>query len=97
MQPELHGSLFDSWMLSNFPGRTLEELDSMDILRFMRAIEARSIESTERLNADILSKKIKPTEVDSSIWKRILEHNEMWEDYKREHGRRYSTDFNSKE
>lgn len=86
MPPELHNSLFDSWMLSNFPGRTLEELDSIDILRFMRAIEARSIESTERLNADILSKKIKPTDVDSDSWKRILEHNQMWEDYKRSNG-----------
>lgn len=97
MPPELHSSLFDSWMLSNFPGRTLEELDGIDILRFMRAIEARSIESTERLNADILSKKVKPTDVDSDSWKRILEHNEMWEDYKREHGRRYSTNPNGKE
>ena len=96
VQPELNGSLFDSWMLSNFPGRTLEELDGMDILRFMRAIEARSIESTERLNTDILSKKIKPTEVEDSVWKRILENNEMWEDYKRKHGRHYSANPNSK-
>ena len=72
MQPELHGSLFDSWMLTNFPGRTLEELDSMDVLRFMRAVEARSIESTERLNADILKQKIKPTDVGKESWDSIL-------------------------
>ena len=83
MQPELHGSLFDSWMLSNFPGRTLEELDGMDVLRFMRAMEARAIESTERLNADILKQKIKPTDVQKENWDRILENNKVWDDYKR--------------
>ncbi len=81
MQPELHGSLFDSWMLTNFPGRTLEELDSMDVLRFMRAVEARSIESTERLNADILKQKIKPTDVGKESWDSILANNKLWDEY----------------
>lgn len=83
MQPDLHGSIFDSWMLTNFPGRTLEELDGMDILRFMRAMEARSLESTERLNTKILKKEIKPSEVSKENWDRILENNQMWEDFKR--------------
>lgn len=82
MQPELHGSLFDSWMLQHFPGRTLEELDNIDILRFMRAMEARALESTERLSTKIAENKTKATEIEPEDMKKILENNELWESYK---------------
>lgn len=81
MQPELHGSLFDSWMLQHFPGRTLEEIDQIDILRFMRAMEARALESTERLAANINSKKVKATDIDKADLERILNNDSLWEDY----------------
>ncbi len=81
MQPELHGSLFDSWMLQHFPGRTLEEIDQIDILRFMRAMDARALESTERLAANINSKKAKATEVPAADLERIFENDSLWEGY----------------
>ena len=33
--------LVDAWLLGMFPGRTLEELDTMDYGRLLRALEAR--------------------------------------------------------
>jgi hypothetical protein len=84
VRPVLHGSLFDSWMLANFPGRTLEELDSIDILRFMRAMDARALEATERLEADILSTKIKSTDVPGEEYDKILANDVLWQDYKLE-------------
>lgn len=81
MQPELHGSLFDSWMLQHFPGRTLEEIDEIDILRFMRAMEARALESSERLAASISTKKMKATDIEKSDLERVLENNVLWEEY----------------
>ena len=37
---------FDSYLLTQFPGRTLDELDDMDLLRFLRAM-ARNVSSLE--------------------------------------------------
>jgi hypothetical protein len=39
--------LVDAWLLRKFPGRTLDELDNMDWLRLMRALEADRIEQAE--------------------------------------------------
>ena len=81
MRPELHDSLFDSWMLSNFPGRTLEELDSINILRYLRAMDARAIETTERVNGEITTGKMKAVDVPAERYKKVLEHNKMFEEY----------------
>lgn len=46
-------SLLDSWMLQHFPGRFLDEIDEqMDVFRFLRALDARSVESIEKLRTD---------------------------------------------
>jgi hypothetical protein len=82
VRPDLHDSLFDSWMLSNFPGRMLEELDGMDILRYLRAMDARAIETTERVNGEIGTGKMAAVDVPADRYKKILEHNEMFEEYK---------------
>lgn len=81
MAPELHGSLFDSWLLSNFPGRTLEELDNMNVLRYMRAMDARGLESVERLRADILESKKKSTDVPKEEYEAIEVNDKLWEEY----------------
>ena len=88
MRPDLHDSLFDSWMLSNFPGRTLEELDNIDILRYLRAMDARAIETTERLNGEISAGKTNAVDVPKERYKKILEHNQMFEEYLNTHRRK---------
>lgn len=95
MAPELHNSLFDSWLLSNFPGRTLEELDSMNILRYMRAMDARGIESSERIYTNIMKNKIKSTDVPKEDYERVLENDKLWEEYQRINIEKHLRDKNS--
>lgn len=40
---------WDAWLLSKFPGRTLEELEQVDILRLLRARRVQMIEQVEEL------------------------------------------------
>lgn len=89
MRPDLHSALFDSWLMSNFPGRTLEELDHMDILRYMRALDARAIESTERLKANILSSKVKAVDVPKEDYEAIDVNDKLWDLYQEESIKRY--------
>ena len=37
------GAYVDSWLISRFPGKTLEELDQMDWARYMRAVEVENL------------------------------------------------------
>lgn len=46
--PELPQEMIDAWLLREFPGRTLEELDRMDYLRFLRAVDARRMNQVEQ-------------------------------------------------
>lgn len=73
MVPEIHDALFDSWMLKNFPGRTLDELDNMDIMRYLRAMEARQLESIKETRSEIKKKggRIKSSDLSSSQWEEI--------------------------
>lgn len=50
----------DAWLLDTFPGRTLEELDGMDWIRFMRAQEARNVMAVESVRLDVIRKRTKP-------------------------------------
>lgn len=84
MLPELHDSLFDSWLLQNFPGRTLDELDNMDVLRYMRALEARSLETTDGMRRQVQKKgggKV-GDELTKEQWKEILDLDKLVEEYK---------------
>lgn len=74
-------SLFDSYLLSQFPGRTLDELDDMDILRYFRALQARKIDLLEDTHQMVISGKKKGAEVGKDEWEEIREHNKMWESF----------------
>lgn len=64
-------------MLRRFPGRTLDELDQMDWLRFWRAIEAERIEQLEDRRSAFLAGKLK--DLPAEDWEQIAEH-ETWID-----------------
>lgn len=67
--------LVDSWLLANFPGRTLDELDGMDWGRYTRALEAREIQRVEAKRTRYLSKEVKELEADE--WMAIQEHDRL--------------------
>jgi hypothetical protein len=51
-------------MLSHFPGRFLDEVSgSMDIFRFLRALQARSIETVEGLRRSFRDQKLKAEDI----------------------------------
>jgi hypothetical protein len=59
----------DAWLLKQFPGRTLDELDSMDYGRLLRAHEAQQI-----VQAEVLRKRWMADEVDDlpeAVWLQI--------------------------
>lgn len=74
-------ALFDSYMLSNFPGRTLDELDEMDALRFFRAMAARSIQTVEDNRSAQLSGIKKGKDIPTHIYKKILEHDKTFRQF----------------
>lgn len=43
------GHVWDAWLLNRFPGRTLEELDGVDVLRLLRAVRVSEIDRVEAL------------------------------------------------
>jgi hypothetical protein len=77
----MNDALFDSYMLSNFPGRTLDELDSMDILRWMRAMDARNIENVEQNRKMQKSGSKKAKDIPKKILKQFVEHDKMFKEF----------------
>jgi hypothetical protein len=74
--PTLSDSLLDSWLLQHFTGRFLDEIDTeMDIFRFLRALQARGIEQTEKTRREHIKGKIKPDAISSEEWKQIKAHD----------------------
>ena len=63
-------------MLSLFPGRTLEELDEMDLNRLYRARMAAQMEAVEGRRRRFLEGKLKPKEIDAEEWRLIQEMDE---------------------
>lgn len=74
-------ALFDSYMLNNFPGRTLDELDEMDALRFFRAMAARSIQTVEDLRVDQQTGVKKGKDIPNHVYKRFLEHDRIFKQF----------------
>jgi hypothetical protein len=64
-------------LLERFPGRTLEELDAMNWARYLRAIEAQSIEALEQRRA-LQVAGIIPT-LTAEEWERVKEHDQLAE------------------
>lgn len=67
-------------MLSKFPGRTLEELDGMDVLRVLRAAKVQEIDRVEamrRLSMDKDGQK----RLEPEDWKAIARHDRLMRRY----------------
>lgn len=69
--------MLDAMLLEKFPGRTLDELDSMDFLRYWKALEVQRIQAIERLRDMQLSDKYQPTPAE---WRQIQRHDRLMED-----------------
>ena len=69
--------MLDWWLMERFPGRTLEELDSVDILRLFRAHEVGRIVDVERKRAAFLGERIKAEDIPDSEWKMITRHDRL--------------------
>lgn len=81
VDPDVDNSLFDSFLLQQFPGRTLEELDGMDVLRYFRAIDARRIDTLEEMAFKTQTGKLKGSDVSKEDWEEIIENQKLWEAY----------------
>jgi hypothetical protein len=69
--------LIDSWLLNLFPGRTLEELDEMDLNRFYRAKLAQQIQFVEERRKLFLQGKLKSKDLTVREWEMIVEHDRL--------------------
>lgn len=67
-------------MLDRFPGRTLEELDQMDIGRWMRSLAAKQTLATERKRTAWLRGVFKTEDITPDEWQAIQEHDAMVSD-----------------
>ena len=92
-------ALFDSYMLNNFPGRTLDELDEMDALRFFRAMAARSIQTVEDFRDEQQAGIKKGKDIPKHIYKKFLEHDRIFREFEESllNGEQYNPISNSSE
>jgi hypothetical protein len=67
-------ALLDAWLLREFPGRTLEELDGMDFGRLWRALAARAVLKAEEARENQLAGKYKPT---AAEWREIVRNDRL--------------------
>ena len=70
----LPAAALDDWLMEMFPGRTLEEMDGIDLARLMRARVAADIRMVEQTRLLFLQKKIEPSPED---WQAIRRHNRL--------------------
>jgi hypothetical protein len=72
--------VLDFILLDRFPGRTLEELDQMDIGRYFRAMEAKAMLPIERKRAAWLGGVFKTEDITPEEWAAIREHDQLVSD-----------------
>lgn len=60
-----------------FPGRTLEELDQMDVNRLLRALEAKRMEAVEARRRLFLAGKLDAKDIDAEEWTLIAAMDEL--------------------
>lgn len=70
-------ALIDAWLLSSFPGRTLDEIDAMDWPRYLRAREAQAIEAVERTRSLRVARKLNDDDIAPETWEAIKRHDEL--------------------
>lgn len=66
-------------MLRRFPGRTLEELDTMDWARYMRAMEAEKVMVAEEKRSAFLGGTIKT--MSATDWEIVAENESILRKY----------------
>ena len=59
-----------------FPGRTLEELDLIDLNRVLRAREAEQMQAVEARRQLFMQGKLKPMEIEPAEWRLITRMDE---------------------
>ncbi|MFZ1755038.1 MAG: hypothetical protein WBO46_14945 [Caldilineaceae bacterium] len=67
----------DHWLLRNFAGRTLEELDAMDWPRYLRALDAASVERVEERRQRQIAGELGEDKLSASEWETIRAHDEL--------------------
>lgn len=71
-------ALVDAWLLKRFPGRTLEDLDSMDWGRLSRALMAAEVDRIEEMLPLVHAGKWKPT---ADEWRMIRKNDALAGDH----------------
>ncbi len=66
---------YDAWLLEKFPGRTLEELDGMDLVRLMRAMHVERIAQVEYKRSGVMQNLIPQSQLTQLDWEQIAAHN----------------------
>ena len=66
-------------LLRKFPGRTLDELDRMDWMRYQRAMEAQRVIDVEGRRAAFTAGNLE--ELDTADWEAIRLHDQLLEEY----------------
>ena len=79
IRPEPDSSLIDAMLLRKFPGRTLDELDRMDWMRYQRAMEAQRILDIEGKRAAFTSGNLESLSADE--WLVVQENDRLLEEY----------------
>ncbi len=69
--------MIDHWLLRNFPNRTLEELDAMDWPRYLRALDAASIERVEERRRRHIAGEMGEEKLTDQDWEAIREHDRL--------------------
>ena len=70
--------------MQRFPGRTPDELDSIDWLRLQRALEVGRIVDVEAKNALLLEGKLDADKLTAGEWRAIQRHNRLYEEWEAE-------------
>ena len=74
-----HPALEDAWLLTLFPGRTLEELDGMDYARVARALAARAM---QRVHEKVLASQRGAKDImQKDDWLTLREMDRLEQDY----------------
>jgi hypothetical protein len=72
--------VLDGILLDRFPGRTLEELDQMDIGRWMRSLAAKQTLAVERKRLAWLRGVLQSEDLSGDEWQQIAEHDQLVSD-----------------
>jgi hypothetical protein len=76
-----HGAItdevIDAHLLKAFPGRTLDELDSMDYGRYRRAIHAQSVMDIEDVGRLLTAGKVEASKIAPEVLEALRNHNAL--------------------